>query len=260
MKLKTPWKPSIYLANRQAMTQTAPLFKLHKSPDTLPLNRYMDLLFDEDIFAIIVEGDPNTIPENALREAAAQIHAEVAKLDNSNDSNELLEAFKDFNSTQAQMILVESAISDIRRLFETEETLLQLPDDAQIRYEFAEFKKQMLPGCITMLQELIPSAQSITVEDTYETAMPKLKKIQTASKKLVVQLNIKSQQISEAENRNERLKPTRMKFLQALSALSKAGGYSIRPADITVTQFYIELNTLYKQALQRHQNQRERSK
>lgn len=213
---------------KQSPTECSSL-KLFRSIDDLPLSRFIDLVVDDNLFALVISGTPT---ERDLLTAFDQVQREYA------------EVMKD-----GEFDLLNKTMREINRLNLLYEQILELV--GVLRRYYNEKLARLLTKYLGYNLNLNPK-----LTEDYDKA---LDRAINRSKSILIDIKLKSSQLEamQEKQQTETTKPTRRHFQGVLIALSNHVGFSITD-NITVFEYCNRVHQLnkYLDQLNRERNGR----
>lgn len=202
---KRPGSTSLKVTGKPSQTAVR-LLKLYQDC-RIPLNLFLDCLFDKDYTALIISGEP---AEDELMEAWQKIYLEYAELVNDGSSNELYNKTIEINYLNTKVFIIDKIVTHFKLSYN--EDLIKI-----LKYYGVD------PG--------------ITAEDDTETRLKKLETVVARSKRWITQLDILRKEFEVLQDTGKTKSSGREGFESNLFAISSFQKYSILEKDISVRQY-----------------------
>lgn len=197
---------------------TTKLFKLYQDC-RIPLDRFLDCLFDKDYERLIISGEGN---QDELLIAWEKIYLEYSEIVSSGSGSDLFQKMIEINSMYGKIFLVRKIVYHLYFAY--------CEDDIKILYQYG------MDG-------------GITESDTYEQRCVKLNDINNRVKTWEVNLQALHKEYEEIQTENTESKGGREIYEDGLSNISTYRKYSIRECDITVRQYVKGLKAIEQYAI-----------
>ena len=200
---------------------STPSSTLYRTCSKLPLELFLDCLYDQAYEVLIIKGEAST---DELKEAWSKIYLEYCSLNQDSQFNEVFDTQKKINLLIANIELVDGIIKHL--WFSFDQRLVDILNEKQLR-------------C------------TVTEDDKDDVLYNKLKTVVGRAKRWIIDLellrhNFDQIQVEETE------KTQRTYYDDICLVLGKEHGYHIKKSEVTVSEFVrmmIKLDEKYKRQL-----------